>query len=97
MKHVLSSATKAELGAIFHNFKEACPLQIALTEMGHPQNATTLSSNNSTAAGIFNSTIKKTSSKSHHAAIWSTYILHSVNPARNYFQLLSDDKEQAPT
>jgi hypothetical protein len=37
MKEVLSSAAKAELGALFHNSKEACLLQIALTEMGHPQ------------------------------------------------------------
>jgi hypothetical protein len=37
MKEVLSSATKAELGALFHNSKEACLLQIALTKIGHPQ------------------------------------------------------------
>jgi hypothetical protein len=59
MKEVLSSAAKAEPVALFHNSKEACPLQIALTEMGHPQNATTLSTDNSTAAGISNSTVKQ--------------------------------------
>jgi hypothetical protein len=42
MKEVLSSAAEAELGALFHNSKEACPLPIALTKMGHPQNATSL-------------------------------------------------------
>jgi hypothetical protein len=63
MREVLSSAAKAELGALFHNSKEACPLQIALTEMGHPQNATSLSTNNSTAARISNSTVKQRQSK----------------------------------
>jgi len=63
MKEVLSSAAEAELGALFHNAKEACPLQIALTEMGHPQNATSLSTDNSTAAGISNSTVKQCRSK----------------------------------
>ena len=34
MHEVLSSAAKAELGALFHNGKDACPLRIALEEMG---------------------------------------------------------------
>jgi hypothetical protein len=59
MKEVLSSATKSEPGALFHNSKEACPLQIALTKMGHPQNAASLSTNNSITVGVFNSTIKQ--------------------------------------
>jgi hypothetical protein len=63
MKEVLSSAADAELGALFHNSKEACPLQIALTKMGHPQHATSLSTDNSTAAGISNSTVKQRRSK----------------------------------
>jgi hypothetical protein len=63
MKEVLSSAAKAELGALLHNSKEACPLQIALTKMGHPQNATSLSTDNSTAAGISISTVKQRRSK----------------------------------
>jgi hypothetical protein len=37
MREVLSSAAEAELGALFHNGKDACPLRIALEEMGHPQ------------------------------------------------------------
>ena len=37
MREVLSSAAEAELGALFHNAKEACALRIALEEMGHPQ------------------------------------------------------------
>jgi hypothetical protein len=63
MKEVLSWAAEAELGALFHNSKKACLLQIALTEMGHPQNATSLSTDNSTAAGISNITVKHQRSK----------------------------------
>jgi hypothetical protein len=39
MRKVLSSAAEAGLGALCHNGKEACPLRIALEEMGHPQPA----------------------------------------------------------
>jgi hypothetical protein len=56
MREVLSSAAEAELGALFHNGKEACPLRIALTEMGHPQLATPMATDNSTATGIANDT-----------------------------------------
>jgi hypothetical protein len=59
MKEVLSSSTKAELGTLFHNSKEACPLQVAFTEVGHLQNVTSLSTDNCTAAGISNSTVKQ--------------------------------------
>jgi hypothetical protein len=136
MKEALSSVSEAELGALFHNSKEACPLQIALTELGHPQNATSLSTGNYTASGISNSTVIQRRSKaidihyywvcdrvsqgqftvvwkkgkgnladhftkhhpnSHHAAICSSYLYHSANPLHNYFQLLSKDKEEAPT
>jgi hypothetical protein len=34
---VLSSATEAELGALFYNGKEAVPERITLDELGHPQ------------------------------------------------------------
>ena len=40
MREVLSSATEAKFGALFHNGKEACPLRIALEEMGHRQPVT---------------------------------------------------------
>jgi hypothetical protein len=60
MKEVLSLAANVELGALFHYSKEACPLQIALTKMGHPQNTTTLSTDNFTAAG---SNVKQRRSK----------------------------------
>jgi hypothetical protein len=63
MREVLSSAAKAELGALFHNGKEACPLRIALEEMGHPQPATPMATDNNTASGIATDTVKQKRSK----------------------------------
>ena len=59
MREVLSSAAEAELGALFHNGKESCPLRIALEEMGHPQPATPIATDNNTASGIANDTVKQ--------------------------------------
>ena len=41
MREVLSSAAEAELGALFHNGNEVCPLHIKLAELG-PQPATSM-------------------------------------------------------
>ena len=63
MREVLSSAAEAELAALFHNGKEACPIRITLEELGHPQPATPLQTDNSTASGISNDTVKQKRSK----------------------------------
>ena len=63
MREVLSSAAEAELGALFHNGKEVCPLRIALEEMGHPQSATPMATDNNTASGIATDTVKQKRSK----------------------------------
>jgi hypothetical protein len=63
MREVLSSASEAELGALLHNGKEACPLCIALAKMGHPQEATPIETDNSTANGIATDTVKQKRSK----------------------------------
>lgn len=69
MRKVLSSATEAELCALFHLGKEACPplYVAALEEMGEPQPARSpmLATNNSNAAarGIATHTIKQRQSK----------------------------------
>jgi hypothetical protein len=62
---VLSSATKAELlGALFYNAKkDACMLRTTLSEMGHPQPATPIQTNNAVAAGIADDTVKQCQSK----------------------------------
>ena len=64
MREVLSSAAEAELGALFHNGKEACPLRIALEELGHPQPATPMATDNNTASGIATDTVKQKTVKS---------------------------------
>ncbi len=63
MREVLSSAAEAKLGALFHNGKEACPLCIALEEMGHPQPATPMATDNNTASGIATDSVKQKCSK----------------------------------
>jgi hypothetical protein len=63
LREVVSSAAEAELAGLFHNAKEACPIRICLEEMGHPQPATPIVTDNNTAAGIANDTIKQKRSK----------------------------------
>ena len=63
MREVLSSAAEAELGALFHNCKEACPIRTTLEELGHPQPPTPVQTDNSTASGIANDTVKQKRSK----------------------------------
>jgi hypothetical protein len=63
MREVLSSAAETELGSLYNNAKEACPIRIALEELGHPQPPTILVTDNSTAAGIANDSVKQKRSK----------------------------------
>jgi hypothetical protein len=63
MSEVMSSASEAELAAIFHNMKEACTIRTCLTERGHPQPATPTQTDNSTAVGIATDTVKQKRSK----------------------------------
>jgi hypothetical protein len=63
MKEVLASAAEAELGATYYNGKEACPEQVCLEELDWPQPPTPIATDNSTAAGIANDTVKQKRSK----------------------------------
>jgi hypothetical protein len=63
MREVLASAAETELGALYTNAKEACPIRIALEGIGHPQLPTILITDNSTAAGITNDSVKQKRSK----------------------------------
>jgi hypothetical protein len=63
MHEVQSSAAEAELGALFLNAKEACPTRICLEELGHSQPATPIVTDNSTATGISNDSVKQKRSK----------------------------------
>ena len=63
LRNVMASAAEAELGALFHNAQVAEPIRVCLEEMGHPQPQTPLKTDNSTAAGIVNSSIRQKKSK----------------------------------
>jgi hypothetical protein len=63
MNEVLSSASEAELGALFHNLKDASAIRTSLEEMGHPQPPTPVQTDNNTAVGIANDTVKQRRSK----------------------------------
>ena len=63
IKAVMSSATEAETGALFYNAKEACTLRNTLEDLGYPQPATPIQTDNACAVGIVNSSIKQKRSK----------------------------------
>jgi hypothetical protein len=63
MHTVQSSAAEAELGALFLNAKEACPTRTCLDELGHQQPATPMVTDNNTATGIANDSVKQKRSK----------------------------------
>jgi hypothetical protein len=58
IKAVMSSAAKAELGALFLNAKEAVYLRQILDEMGHPQPKTPMQTDNTSAEGVINNKIQ---------------------------------------
>ena len=64
MRMVLSSVTKAELGANFLNTKEGAMIRTILTNMCLPQPSTTLQVDNSCDDGIINVTMKQCCYKS---------------------------------
>ena len=63
MKHVLSSATEAEIGAIFLNCQQAEILRTTLQELGHPQYTTTIVTDNATENNIINGNAKQKRTK----------------------------------
>jgi hypothetical protein len=63
IKNVMASAAEAECGALFINTKEAVALRNTLEEMGHPQPATPVQVDNTTADGIMNGKLLQKRSK----------------------------------
>ena len=64
LKNTVSSAAESETGGVFHNCQNAIPFRRTLEELGHPQHATPIKTDNSTSAGFCNQTIKEKRSKS---------------------------------
>ncbi|CAB9528638.1 expressed unknown protein [Seminavis robusta] len=60
---VLASATEAELAALYYNAREACTIRTTLDEMGHPQPATPIQTDNEVAVGLALNTVKQRRSK----------------------------------
>jgi hypothetical protein len=63
MHEIVSSAAEAKLGRLFNNGKDGCPSHTCLEELGHPQLPTPLKTDNTTADGIANDTVKQKCSK----------------------------------
>jgi hypothetical protein len=61
---VVTSAAEAELGAAFQNAQKAAQFRNTLTELGYPQQATTLLVDNTVAEGLATDTINARRSKS---------------------------------
>jgi hypothetical protein len=59
IKNGVASVAESEVGVCFQNSQSGAPLRVTLTEVGHIQPATPLRTDNSTAFGILNETIKK--------------------------------------
>ena len=57
IKHVMSSATEAELAALYIMAREAIYIRIILEEMGHKQPPTPIQTDNAMAEGVINSKI----------------------------------------
>ena len=63
LRMVVSSAAEAEVGGLFQGGKDGVLLRQTLTDMGWPQTATRLTTDNSTARGIVNDSIKQQRSR----------------------------------
>jgi hypothetical protein len=63
LKHVMPSAAEAEIGAVFINAKEGAVLRTTLEELGHKQPPTPMKTDNTTATGYINGTIKQKRTK----------------------------------
>ena len=63
IKTVMSSASESELGALYLNARKGIEIRTILNEMGHPQPATRIQTDNSTAEGIINSRVQPKQTK----------------------------------
>ena len=63
IKHVMSSATEAEMAALYIMAREAVYIRIILEEMGHKQPPTPMQTDNAMAEGVINNTIQKKRTK----------------------------------
>ena len=70
IKNVMGSAAEAKVAALHLNAQEAVPIRQALEEMGHPQPATRIRTDNATAQGLVNDSIEIKRSKTFDRQFW---------------------------
>jgi len=70
IKNVIASAPEAEIATAFLTARDAIPIRNALREMGHQQPPTSIQTDNSTADGFLNETIKQKRSKVMDRRFW---------------------------
>jgi hypothetical protein len=63
IKNMVASTAESEVGACFQNAQSGAPLRVTLAELGHIQPPAPLRTDNSTAFGILNETIKRKDQK----------------------------------
>jgi hypothetical protein len=63
IKNVVASVDESEVGPCFQNAQSGAPIRVTLADLGHIQPPTPLRTDNSTAFGILNETIKQKDQK----------------------------------
>ena len=63
LRNVISSAAEVEVGMVHMNGEVTIPIRIVLDKMGHPQGPTPIKTDNNTAEGFLNGTMRKKTSK----------------------------------
>lgn len=86
LKEVVASAAESELGGLFHNARDAEPIRTTLEELGYPQGPTPLQTDNTTAAGIANRSVKLKRSK----AMTMRYFWVQDRVSQNHFRIYWD-------
>ena len=66
----MGSAAEAEVAAIHENAQEAIPICQCLEDMGHPQPAARIRTDNATAKGFANNSIKQKHSRTFDRRFW---------------------------
>jgi hypothetical protein len=86
LKAIMSSAAKAELGALYINTCEAVPMCQLLNKMGHKQPKTPIKTDNSTAFRVVNNNIQPQHTKAMDMRFHWLFCCKSQNQFRYYWQ-----------
>jgi hypothetical protein len=87
IKHMMSSAAEAELGALFINAKEAIYIRRSmLQEMGHDQPRTPIQTDNLTAEGVINNKIQPKRTKAMDTRFYWLRCQEAQNQFRFYWR-----------